>query len=185
MKRKEFINQLRKELKYYKKIDSEEIIYYYDEMIQDAVDEGQDESLFIKNLGSIDQIIKNMIKDENFIEKVKSSNDNSLSTLLNGSIKVISLIFYYLALFILVIISISISISGFALIFQVLVYLIIDSLSTMDQIVLIGAILIGIGLAIIGIGICKNLLKTSKNIKLFFIRKTKSILRKREVTDYE
>ena len=33
MNKKTFMNELKKELKYYKKINSEEIIYYYDEGI--------------------------------------------------------------------------------------------------------------------------------------------------------
>lgn len=68
MNKKPFLNSLKKELKFYKKINSEEIIYYYDEMIQDAIDEGEDEVNFIKNLGSNETIITNIIKTKNLLK---------------------------------------------------------------------------------------------------------------------
>lgn len=185
MKRKQFINQLKKELKYYKKIDSEEIIYYYDEMIQDAVDEGQNEEWFIQSLGPVDEIVKNMVQDDNFIKEVKSSNSNSISNILGGTIKIFSLIVYYFSLFILAIVSISIAGSGLAMIGQSIVYLLLDDLSTSDQWIMIGIIAIGLGVLSIGIGIFSNIFKSNNNIKLYITRKTKNIFRKKEGNDYE
>ncbi|MDD4070308.1 MAG: DUF1700 domain-containing protein [Candidatus Izemoplasmatales bacterium] len=179
MNRKTFLNELRKELKFYKKINTEEIIYYYDEMIQDAVDEGQDESLFIKNLGSIDSIIANIIKDEEFIKDVKTSNKNSLTNIIGGTVKVISWIGYYFSLFVLTIVYASIFLSGLGLIFQAGVYFIVDEVTTMDQWVLIGMILMGIGIAMIGYALLANIYKTNNSIRLFIIRKTKQIYRKK------
>ncbi|MGD9761377.1 MAG: DUF1700 domain-containing protein, partial [Candidatus Izemoplasmatales bacterium] len=81
MKRKEFLNELKQELKFYTKIDSEEIIYYYDEMIQDAIDEGKNEENFINSLGSLNDIVKGIVGDDQFIKEIKHSNNNSLTEL--------------------------------------------------------------------------------------------------------
>lgn len=179
MNKKTFLNSLKKELKYYKKINSEEILYYYDEMIQDAVDEGEDENQFIKNLGSIDSIIANIVKDEDFIKDVKTSNSNSLGNIVSKTVRIISLICYYFALFIMTIVFASIFISGLGMILQSGVYLIFDNLTSTDQWVLFGIIIMGMGISIIGFSLMTNIFKTTKSIRLFIIRKTKEICRKK------
>lgn len=179
MNKKTFLNSLKKELKFYKKIDSEEIIYYYDEMIQDAIDEGEDEVTFIKNLGSIETIIANIIKDEEFIKDVKKSNNNSLGNIVNTTVRVISLICYYFALFIMTIVFASIFISGLGMILQSGIYLIFDDLTSTDQWLLAGIIVMGIGISVIGFSLMTNVFKATKSIRLFIIRKTKEIYRKK------
>jgi len=180
MNRKTFINELKKELRYYKKINAEEVIYYYDEMIQDAVDEGEDESLFIKNLGSTETILANIIGDEGFLKDVKESNSNSLKNIVNNTVKVISLIAYYFSLVIMAIVYASIFISGISLVAQSGIYFFFDNPSSMDKWVLIGLIIMGLGIAIIGFALIKSLSKTYNSIRLFIIRKTKQIYRKKE-----
>lgn len=179
MNRKTFINELRKELKFYRKINTEEIIYYYDEMIQDAIDSGEDEYSFIKNLGSIDSIIANIVKDEDFIKDVKIANDNSLGKIFSGTVKIISLVIYYFSLFILTVIFASIFISGIAIVIQALVYLIVDEIGTNDLWVLIGMMLIGLGITTIGLGLIKNIYRQNNSLRLFIIRKTKQIYHKK------
>ncbi|PKK95606.1 MAG: hypothetical protein CVV60_00405 [Tenericutes bacterium HGW-Tenericutes-5] len=179
MNKKVFLNNLKKELKYYKKINSEEIIYYYDEMIQDAVDEGEDENQFIKNLGSIDTIIANIVKDEDFVRDVKTSNTKSLGNIVNGTVRVISFICYYFALFIMTIVFGSIFISGLGMILQSGIYLIFDNLTSTDQWILFGVIIMGLGISIIGFSLMTNIFKTTKSFRLFIIRKTKEIYRKK------
>lgn len=179
MNKKTFLNSLKKELKFYKKIDSEEIIYYYDEMIQDAIDEGEDEVTFIKNLGSIETIIANIIKDEEFIKDVKKSNNNSLGNIVNTTVRVISLICYYFALFIMTIVFASIFIGGLGMILQSGIYLIFDDLTSTDQWLLAGIIVMGIGISVIGFSLMTNVFKATKSIRLFIIRKTKEIYRKK------
>lgn len=177
MNRKSFINELKKELKYYKKINAEEVIYYYDEMIQDAVDEGENESIFIEKLGSVETIMANIIGDQDFIKDVKKSNNNSLGNIVNNTVRIVSLIAYYFALAIMAIVYGSIFISGLGLIAQSGVYFFFDSPSSSDQLVLTGLIIMGIGIAIIGFALMKSLAKTNNSIRLFIIRKTKQIYR--------
>ncbi|MFA7075253.1 MAG: DUF1700 domain-containing protein [Candidatus Izemoplasmatales bacterium] len=178
MNKRMFISKLKKELKNYKKIDSEEIIYYYDEMIQDALDEGQNENDFIKSLGSIDSIIGNIIKDGDFIKEVKSANNNSLINIVSTTVRVISLLCYYFALFIIGIIYISIVIAGFSVVAQAGIYLAVDNLDTMGQIALGAVMLVGLGIGLIGLALIKHLLNNTQSIRLYIIRKTKQLFSK-------
>jgi uncharacterized membrane protein len=108
MNKKTFLNQLKKELKYYKKIDTEEIIYYYDEMIQDAIDAGENEVIFIKNLGSLEEIISNVVNDGEFMMEVKTSNSQSLTNILSGTVRIISFFFYIVSLFVIGVVSVQV-----------------------------------------------------------------------------
>ena len=179
MNKKMFMNNLKKELKYYKKINSEEIIYYYDEMIQDALDEGNDEETFIKSLGSIQSIIANIIQDEEFIKDVKASNTDSLGNIVSNTVKVLSLIIYYFVIVILAIVFGSIIISGVGMIVQSVIYIIFDQPTTTDLWVLLGVILMGIGLATFSFGLMYKTFKANDSIRLKIIRKTKEIYRKK------
>ena len=175
MNKKIFLNELKKELKYYKKINTEEIIYYYDEMIQDAVDEGQDEESFIANLGSIDKIIANIIQDEEFLKSVEKSNTNSLGNIVNGTVRIISLICYYFVLAILAIVFVSIFSSGVGMVIQSLFYIIIDQPTSTDLLMIIGLMLIGVGISLISFSLIYHTFKNSNSIRLRIIRKTKEI----------
>jgi uncharacterized membrane protein len=185
MNKRMFLNQLKKELKYYKKVDTEEIIYYYDEMIQDAIDAGENEVIFIKNLGSLDEIVSNVVNDGEFMMAVKASNSQSLTNIISGTVRIISFFIYIVSLFVIGVVSVSIIIAGFAMVIQSGVYLILDDLTSLDQWILIGVILMGIGIGMIGVALFNNLLKTSQSIKLYVTRKTKQLFRKKEVNDYE
>jgi uncharacterized membrane protein len=179
MNKKTFLNDFKKELKYYKKINSEEIIYYYDEMIQDAIDEGQDEETFIGNLGSISSIIANIIQDEGFVKDVKTANIDSLGNIVSGTVKVMSLIIYYFVVVILAIIFGSIFFSGFGMVIQSILYLIFDQPTQTDLWVIVGVILMGIGIMILSFGLIYKTFKANDSIRLKIIRKTKEVYRKR------
>ena len=181
MKRKEFLNELKKELKFYKKIDSEEIVYYYDEMIQDAVDEGKSEVEFIKNLGTIKDVVRGIVGDDQFISEVKHSNSNSLTGLITGTVKIIALFFYGLAIFISFTVSISIIIAGIAIAFQSVIYIYADTLVLADYLIIGGLVSLGTGIALIGFSIIKSTMKMSQSIKLYITRKTREFFRKKEV----
>ncbi|MDA3931570.1 MAG: DUF1700 domain-containing protein [Tenericutes bacterium] len=185
MRRKEFLKKLEQELKFYKKIDTQEIIYYYEEMIQDAIDEGQNEEDFIASLGPVHSIIRNMVGDEEFIHEVKRSNNNSLTTLIGGTVKIFAFFFYGVAIFTTFIVALSIIISGIAIVFQSGIYIYANSLILSDYILIGGLILLGIGITLVGISIIKSTLRMSKSIKLYIIRKTKQLFRKKEVNNYE
>jgi len=185
MRRKEFINKLKQELKYYKKIDTQEIVFYYEELIQDAIDEGKNEEVFIANLGSVQNIVKNMVGDDAFIEEVRKSNSNSLAKIVGGTVKIFVLFFYGLAIFITFVIAGSVIISGLAVALQSLIYIYANSLMLSDYVIMAGLIAIGIGIVLIGLAIIKSTFRMSQSIKLYIIRKTKQLFRKKEVTNNE
>lgn len=98
---------------------------------------------------------------------------------MNTTVRVISLICYYFALFIMTIVFASIFISGLGMILQSRVYLIFDDLTSTDQWLLAGIIVMGIGISFIGFSLMTNVFKATKSIRLFIIRKTKEIYRKK------
>jgi uncharacterized membrane protein len=179
MNRKEFLSELKKQLKVYKKIDSEEIIYYYDEMIQDAVDAGHIERQFIAELGNIEEIVRNITGDESFIYKVKKANENSLVSLIGSAVKIISLIVYYFALFIIAIVCFSLFAAGIGTLFQAIIYFAFDSTLPSDTWILLGLVIIAIGLLLVSFSIIKKIFEASREIKLYIIRKTKYLFKKK------
>jgi uncharacterized membrane protein len=180
MERKEFLKALRSELKKQKKLNSEEIIFYYDELIQDAVDNGEIEADFISKLGLINDIVKQIGKDGSFLTRVKESNRNSLQNILNSSVKFISTIIYVFLVFLIAVVGGSILISGGAIIIQSIVQSIFEVNETSGYLILIGMTLIGIGLIILGIELIRQFIKFSSNLRYTIIRKTKSLLDKKE-----
>ena len=174
MERKEFLKALRSELKKQKKLNSEEIIFYYDELIQDAVDNGEIEADFIYKLGPINDIVKQIGKDGSFLTRVKESNRNSLQNILNSSVKFISTIIYVFLVFLIAVVGGSILISGGAIIIQSIVQSIFEVNETSGYLILIGMTLIGIGLIILGIELIRQFIKFSSNLRYTIIRKTKN-----------
>ena len=180
MRKKEFINQLKKELRNYRKLDTEGIIFYYDEMIQDAVDEGANESQFIQDLGSIDMIVANMVNDEDFMIEVRTSNQNSLGKVMHGTVKIFTYFIYYILMFVYAVLSVSVVISGGSMMVQAGVYLITDHLSNMDIGLLLALMAMGLGISFIGIAMFRNMLEKAQSLRLMIARKTKVIFRKKE-----
>ena len=58
MNKKEFLDDLAYRLSYMDKIEKDDIINYYNELIEDGIETGKTESEVIADLGSIDNIIK-------------------------------------------------------------------------------------------------------------------------------
>ena len=68
--KKEFLSELENELSN-RKIDSSEVIEYYDELIDDRVSNGKTEKTVVKNLGNIDDIIKDIEIEQQVDRAVK------------------------------------------------------------------------------------------------------------------
>lgn len=175
MKRKEFIIALKNKLSKTNKLNREEVIFYYEELIQDAVDNGEDEKEFISRLGNVDEIIIKVSDDESFLVNIKEKNQNYLSSLLNSTVRLISLIIYYFLMVILGIVAISLLIGGGAFLVQTLLFWAKNAIESVDYLTLIGIILIGVGLIILGIEGIKSLLSFARNLKFIIIRQTKNI----------
>lgn len=71
MKKAEFLDILRKELAGLPKDDLQSRISFYEEAIADRMDEGKSEEEAIADLGSIDEIVKQIAEDTSLVKLVK------------------------------------------------------------------------------------------------------------------
>lgn len=85
MKRKEFNKRLRKNLKKVGKSEREEVVNYYNEMIDDRVESGKTEQEAIAELGSPEDLAKKTLNESNPDEVVSA--DNGKNNDKNGSLK--------------------------------------------------------------------------------------------------
>lgn len=185
MDRKTFIKQLRFELKKKRKLDVEEVIYYYDELIQDAVETGELESDVVDRLGDIKSIVKQVSADESFITKVKETNLNSLKNVLSTSVKIISAVVFAFLVFIAIITGGSIMVSGVGVIISALIAVATAAEELAEYLILFGTVIIGIGMILLGLALIKNFIIISNNLKFTIIRKTKNLLYKKEGNENE
>lgn len=180
MKRKEFLRQLKEELRKRRDIESEEVLFYYDELIQDAVDSGESEDIFIANLGSIKEIVRRLEDDDEFISEVKGQNEDIVKNVLGTSVKVIGYFILGLAAFVIGISSISIFISGIAVIIAAIVKIIFQgSTDVYGYLALMGVLLIGVSLAVFSIAVVKWFLERAKPALLTIFRNTKDFLNRK------
>lgn len=90
MQKKEFIRLLRMELDFLSKAEREEAIHYYEELISDAVDNGENEERFIESLGSIAQIALNIRNDRGYIGKEKTKQSIGVKDVVSATTKFVS-----------------------------------------------------------------------------------------------
>jgi uncharacterized membrane protein len=185
MDRKTFIKQLRFELKKKRKLDVEEVIYYYDELIQDAVETGEIENEVVDRLGDIKSIVRQVSADESFITKVKETNLNSLKNVLSTSVKIISAVVFAFLVFIAIITGGSIMVSGVGVIISALIAVATAAEELAEYLILFGTVIIGIGMILLGLALIKNFIIISNNLKFTIIRKTKNLLNKKEGNENE
>lgn len=179
MNRKEFLKTLRQELKIQRKYNIEEVLFYYDELIQDAVDNGEIERDFIIRLGNIKDIANQVENNASFIDKIKATNRDTVNNILNGSVKILSTIIYISLVFTIAVVGGAILISGGAIILQSLFQALLEPQNTNGYLILLGMSIMGIGFIILGIGMIKQFIKFSSNFRFTIIRKTKSLLDKK------
>ena len=72
MKKLEFIKELRSRLKGYPKDVVDNAVNYYSECIDDAVEDGRNEEEAVRALGSMDEIVRNTLKDVPLSKLVKN-----------------------------------------------------------------------------------------------------------------
>lgn len=167
MNKYEFLYKLGQSLENSSYADRQEIIHYYDELIQDALDNGEPEDEFIEKLGSIDKITRTIKKDSDFVNKnVREKKDYQLRKVFDISVKVIG---YALYIFLIItlgsigfsLISSGIGVFGYAAV--QLYYAVINAATTGSIVLFSGMVALGFGLFIIGVWIFKWLIKESKN----------------------
>jgi len=71
MTKKQFLNELRSKLVGLPKEDVDERISFYEEMINDRIDEGKSEEEAVADIGTVDEVIKQIAKDTPLVSLVK------------------------------------------------------------------------------------------------------------------
>ena len=71
MRKQEFLNELRDKLKGLPKEDLENRISFYDEMIEDRIDDGKTEEGAVADIGPVDDIVNEIAKETPLVKLVK------------------------------------------------------------------------------------------------------------------
>lgn len=156
-----FLQQLKAGLNGYS--DSAEILNYYEELIDDAVANGEVEVEFIQKLGSIEQIIRALKKDASFKLKVKNKENYMLSEVISQTSKGIAIFFTVIGVIVAGSISISFISSGGISFVTYLVYLITKDVSRLEVLIYyVSSMVLGIGLLLVGVVIITTLIRKTK-----------------------
>ncbi len=180
MKRKEFLRELKEELRKRRDIETEEVLFYYDELIQDAVDNGENEEIFIINLGNVREIVRRIEDDKEFVAEVKKTNKNLLNDAFSITVKLIGYAIIILAAIVLGSAAFSIFVSGISVVFASIVRMLFAGpLDLYGYLALLGLALIGISLVVFSVAVVKWFLDKAKPSLLTIFRNTKEFLNRK------
>ena len=184
-----FLNELKRELeKRYASADVDDIVNFYQEVITDRIENGEDESLVIAGY-DIDEIVKMSGPEVYSSKKEYKAKDArkgaaSLTRILFSFPVTIPLGILYIVVLILIfsfaIAGIAIGISGVAMIVYAVVGLFIHNASPGITIGTIGAVLIGVTIAIF---VCMMCMKASKAAGKGILKLSSKIIRKRKYNE--
>ncbi len=132
MKKEEFLSQLKKEIETLSAKDVDDVINYYNELIQDRIENGENEEDVIVSLGSIDIIANNILEEKKNTTKVevvnpeivKEKDDNQKESKNWSTSKIILIILASPLLLVFLIIIFSLLITLLGVLFGLLVALI-------------------------------------------------------------
>jgi len=178
MRKNEFLRELRKQLGFLSRSEQEEILNYYDELIQDSSDHGENEKEFIASLGPIEDIVQNIKNDGSFFEKVRARVPFSVSEVFDVTVKVIG--YFFFVVFAITILSISFSFftSGIAVIF----YSVIQIVTHYDQdmtvtLLRLSQMMVGAGILILGIAMFKWFFNAARTNLKQLLKKVQSLMK--------
>lgn len=165
MKKNEFLSILKKELSYMARQEQNEILDYYDEMINDAVESGESERDFIASLGSVDEIARNIRKDTSFLESIKSKSSFRVTNVFSITVKIIGYFFFAILLIVVISIGFSFSVSGISLMaaggMMVAMLQVFDAVTVLF---FVSMIVFGLGFLLIGVAMLKGFFRNFKGI---------------------
>jgi len=165
MNKYEFLYRLNQALDNFGASEKKEILGYYEELIQDAIEGGAEEEEFIDKLGSVDKIIRTLKKDSEFVENVKQKKNFQLKNVFDDSVRIVGHLIFFFILFIVGSIAFSIVTGGASLAFYGLVeglQAILGALGTLQIAMNFGLMLIGLGMVILGVAIFQWMIKESR-----------------------
>jgi uncharacterized membrane protein len=180
MKRREFLRKLKVELRKRRDIEVEEVMFYYDELIQDAVDSGETEEIFVANLGSVEDIRRRLVDEEEFIIKVKNKNDKVVKDVLDKTVKILGYIIYGIIAFSLTVASFSVFISGISVIGIAIFRLITSTpVDSYGYFAILGIAMVGLSLSVLGVAVVKWLFNDYKSSLLVIFRKINNVFNRK------
>lgn len=180
MKRKEFLRKLKVELRKRRDIEVEEVLFYYDELIQDAVDNGESEEVFIMNLGSLENIRKRIVDEEEFINEVREKNDTIVKEVLSTTVKGLAYFVFGIIAFTLIVTAASVFFGGVAVILSAVTKIILTTPSDIyGYLAMLGVVMVGVSLILISVATYKWLYEKSKPALLNIFRRINELLNRK------
>lgn len=157
MKKFEFLSKLEHKLK--NEDQKDEILGYYQELIEEATLNGEDEEVFIKRLGSVEMINQTLENEPAFIENLKKKKNYNIHRVFSKTILIVARIIYWLFVFVVGLITFSLFASSIGIVFQTIIFLIYEVKSTtLVMLVYQGLqILIAISFVLFGMALIKYL----------------------------
>ncbi|MBN2541043.1 MAG: DUF1700 domain-containing protein [Bacilli bacterium] len=177
MRRKDFLRELKEELRKRRDIEGEEVLFYYDELIQDAVEGGESEEIFVANLGNVRDIVRRLEDDEEFVAAVRQKNNDIVHDVLSISVKIIGYFIFGVIAFVLIITSFSLLASGIGVFFgAILKILFTGPFDLYGYLAMGGLMMIGVGIIVFSIALFKWFIDQAKPALLSIFRNTKEFI---------
>ena len=156
MRKREFLNKLKQGLQEMSKSEIEAILGYYEEMIHDAVDSGENEEGFISRLGTVGEIVSTIENDNEFVAMIKEKHGKGWKGAISATAKAIGM--FIVVIMSITVVSVAIGLigggMGFAVIAVVRIIGFDSTVSTYLVLMRVANIVFGIGLAVLAIGLC-------------------------------
>lgn len=165
MNKYEFLYRLDKALAGFTQAEKAEIVRYYEELIQDALDSGAGEEAFIDRLGSVETIVRTIRKDGGFVANVREKKDFQLRKVFDATVRIIAYGLFGIVVVIVGSLSFSFCVTGVSLVFTTIAAYLRDSVAdptTATLVMYAGGALIGAGLFLGGIWGFRTLIRASK-----------------------
>jgi len=180
MNRKQFLRTLKLELRKRRDIETEEVLFYYDEMIQDASDNGETEEVFIMNLGSVKDIVRRLEDDVDFMVEVRDKNITVVKNVLSSTVKIIGYFIFGVIAFSLGVTSISVFFSGVGVVIAAVIRGFMTTPTDIyGYLILFGIILIGFSLIVLSVGLVKWVINQANPALLTIFRRINDFINKR------
>ncbi len=160
MKKHEFLAKLEKELANLP--DQREIIEYYEELINEALSNSQNEEDFIKHLGTPSEIKHKLHRDDTFKANIKAKKNFSATQTFSVVTKVLSFALYLFVIVMLAVFATGLVATGLFSIFTSIYHLISDTMTNSAQLYYVFHIIFQITLVIFGILTFVYIFKYSK-----------------------
>jgi uncharacterized membrane protein len=181
MDKYEFLFRLGQVLEGSNNKERKEIVGYYEELIQDAIDSGKEEADFIDQLGSVEKIARTLKKDQGFVENVKQKQNFQLQNVFSNSVKIVGYVLFWIAIFVIGSIAFSFLASGVSLFFFAAIRITVMLAGAFDVtnvLMFAGLILLGTGITLLGLWMVRWMIKESKGKLEKLLESIQALLKK-------